>query len=318
MQNLLWGNKDIVYLNALMIQPFQYCSSNCDKCYLKRLKKQFVNSSTHLQVIKEVLFTQKKLITNQLTISMNSLPAKKESSLYKKMMKFWDKLVKLTIKGDGSNFPEIHLTFKDYETYMEYATVIRNTMPNEWSRFRKRITVYTFSNIDIINTLFFNKIKRIKDKVNWNWMPDKSKSIAYQARYGYEVLKGIKSAYLILKKEPLGEIQNTEELIFLIKLYNYMVDNYPDVAHKIHVDNCVQCAINWLNNKKFGCSANISIMHIWPNGHPTGCPYNVLAVPIAPLLTVDKVVEHIKRKRNAYDFDNCKIPEAYQEIKLTK
>jgi hypothetical protein len=106
--------------------------------------------------------------------------------------------------------------------------------------------------------------------------------------------------YVIMRKAALG-LQTPEQsyLDFLKDLYK-MSALHPAV----YKDKCVSCIQSYLSTG-FKCSAGIDMIHLWPNGTITGCPYDSMGV--SEVYGAD-LWERVERINNySHPFDSCDV-----------
>jgi hypothetical protein len=140
--------------------------------------------------------------------------------------------------------------------------------------------------------------------INYNWIPKQDELEKFLA-----VLKYVDTAYLILRKCGLGRKQSTKS----IQEYQSILKQLDTVLNeenkkKIIIDSCVVDSYNYLT-QGHGCRANIGKIHIWPDGHVSGCPYNMDGG--RPATNLIELVENIDEVFNYYEFKECNIPNDY-------
>ena len=307
-------------LKTMFLQPFVFCSNKCQGCYLKsyKTKHKFNNPRIHLDLLQEIFHTQKDLmVTDQVTISLNSLFKGKYSSSNHQMLRWFAKAIHIIGTSTLDNTPEVHLTFHDIITFSKYTQYIKKHRPNlfnDYINFMKKVTVVSLSSISITDNTFYRRAAQIIDKVNWNWLITPDYKIEDDIEYVREILEVVNSAYMILYKNPLKQEQDSNSIPNYINTYKYLEKNLePRLLQKINTDRCLFHACDY-HKSGFGCSANINLTHIWPNGRPTGCPYNSSGVIKTSVVDYLQTIYLIRGQRNRWEFDKCQLPKLYQEV----
>ena len=125
-----------------------------------------------------------------------------------------------------------------------------------------------------------------------------------------KTLPYVDMSYVILHKTGLGN-KNDLVRIGYFKEALHEIDTWPEeYKKKIFVDHCVQDAFKFKKTGN-GCSANVSKLHVWPDGHISGCPYNKNGGPPSRDITEFKDAMDKALDGSVYDFSSCTIPADY-------
>lgn len=298
------------YISALLLQPAKRCTRNCNNCYLQLFNGNDTQGfRLHHDLLSKIYSLDPPIVTRQLTIGLNPLP---RTGLYRRRaISFFIRTARIVARRSNKDPPELHLTFSDlgscYDYFMGADRFHRKEDVKALSEFKRNITLVSISNLDI-RRYKISRMHWLKKRINWNWMPRRGEKIDLQEVM--RTLELVKSCYLIFEKRPLGMEQDVRQLAAFIRLYVLLKEKLPyELFKKIHLDRCIEAAIQY-SKTGYGCSSNVSVFHVWPNGYPTGCPYNVIGLH-RYTFSMGKTIKEIARRRGIYEFDDCKIPKAY-------
>ena len=290
------SNPNRIELNALFIQPTYWCNKACSGCYV-RGSKQPLPIPVLTEVFRSFLGTPHW--ANQISISMDSFQPGSPTGNYMKSV--CDGLLSTLNGHPGPDFPEIHLTFRDTQTYRNY----------DIGHLLGLIDVVTFSHLTGEDEGLIETIQDIGADVNWNLMMPRltklntlSKNIDNIEKIG----SWVDSIYLLSKKDTLGRkirTTNLQEDLFFLGASGLCLS--PEIQEKVTVDGCLEDADKFLSTT-FSCSANISRMALWPDGSVTGCPYSSNSKGVEGSISVDSIISNIRKGFARRDFTNCEIP----------
>lgn len=278
-------------LNAVFIQPSYECALNCRGCYIKESKRDSEMSSETLLSLIRWLWVTPKLWIRQITLAVDDLPD--EEGPRDKMVAALSSVLRLR-KLYGNGRTELHITCNSIFTlqkYIDFGLSLEYIVQN--------IDLLSVSHLTIDDRPALQYIRQFT-KVNYNYMPTRSMS-------GYEeMLKHVDQSYFILHKAGLGRKNNPEQVgIFKDGLLRLRLFKE---RHKVIVDSCVQDSNRYKSNGT-GCSANISKLHIWPDGHISGCPYNKEGG--TPSKSITEFCNNLAKTFMQYEFTSCTIPRDY-------
>ena len=318
MKSILSMGTDCLELNALFIQPTRWCALNCSGCYVK--EHEGGEDSYHIRwgewanLFTEI-FEGKSIYTNQLTISMDDIPA--------------DRHMEMTGIFAGAIYgkslsktnTELHMTFHTLDTFSKYHGAM---MKKYHIDSKKHIDMISFSHIKPDHLRFIRIFPRWTEKcpmINYNHLPPKnvsSENINKHVDSIEEIGQAVDHIYMLVTKSPMGKERNkfsqvadSERLRSDIAYINTIRERVsPDVRKKITVDGCVQDTRESLKTG-FGCSSNVSRFQVWPDGSVTGCPYAFSGGPKIAHNAKD-ILENIRAARDRYDFRSiCTLPSDY-------
>ena len=267
-----------VHVDHVMWQPIFNCKMGCDKCYVAESPAAKYNGPVTAEII-DLVFSKyisedKKnyVVCGQFTVSLDSL-IEFPTTLLDELNSLWslykeadDCGCETTTKKsiDNNQLPELCVTAFNMNTINNWCSKLGMTL----HQFLAPLTVLSLSNLPVQGKKCLEiqeACKATRTVLNYNKMINspkdiESKSFEMGVRYADHV-------YLVLKKSPLGQEQNVEDMINLFKA----VKHVP--PEKLTRDACITDAVKKINTN-FKCGAGIQKVHVWPDGSVTGCPYD--------------------------------------------
>lgn len=273
--------------NAIFIQPTFNCALNCKGCYVKEsTKHEQIDRDTLLSLIR-YLWVSDKFWIKQITLAVDDLPDEEEAR---------DKMIGalstvLRLNKLFKNKIELHITCNSLSTIQKYVDA---GLSLEYiTQNLDLLSVSRLTSSDIPTLRYIRQFTR----VNYNYMPT-------PGLRGYEeILSEVDQSYYILHKAGLGRSNNPEYIRTFKEGLRELSGSRN--RHKIITDSCVTDSIRFLREGT-GCSAGISKIHIWPDGHVTGCPYNKEGG--TPAYSVSGICDNILAVHGRYEFRSCRIP----------
>lgn len=172
----------------------------------------------------------------------------------------------------------------------------------------KRFRVF-FEDMDIENPLFRRNIKSLS-WLGWYYRPEYLPS---NIPFVIEKVIASDEVRLVVNLPPLGKEIIDGRLCDYIHLYNILRALPEPHKSKIVLDKCLKAAVSRFLGKD-GCEANINNAHIHADCKVTGCPYR-LSDYTGLINRPFKIVLLLHRMRNCYDFDLCRLTEAYGQAR---
>lgn len=297
-------------IDTLFIQPFVECATNCSGCYLKSF-----TFKTHADPVDEfivkVFMNKSSIKTKQLTLSLNVVDSKFMFQHQRRIIQLLSSLYYQVNMGINPAPPELHITIQQpavWDCYFTNPSAIATLL----DRLKAHVSYSQFSSGYL--TRFST------EKVYLNWLcPDNITPRILQSDIDYLNSKGAKVdlIYLITKKTNVKDSYYTpeEKLVNMNRLKQDMmyiktiINNVSDdVRKKIHLDTCLQ-DVDKFSKTGYGCSANISKFHVWPDGTVSGCPYANFSHG-SPANSSQDIIDNIKTARKRYDFTKCHLGES--------
>lgn len=251
------------------------------------------------------LFTNKDIIPRQVTLSLDNLNTKEINEF--DMIKIETFASCLYYKSQSNNDTEFHITAHNFKTLESYISNSLYSLPDilDWLRNIDLISISTPCDIRNAPYTYMHRIHR------WNLNYSPSQSNLFDMRSIVRWLESplCESVYVILEKNGHSHPQPKENIRAYKKALQQL-DLFlsPEQKEKIVVDSCVKDSYSFVTTGR-GCGANIHKLHVWPDGHITGCPYNRDGGPTANSL--GEVVNNVYSAIERYDFSECTIPSSY-------
>lgn len=292
--------------DAVFIQPTYGCALNCPGCYVKEsVKHKQVQANTICDFL-EWLWDGSRVYTRQITLAVDNLPPTHNYNWHT-MVKTMDKCLELRQKY--GNRTEFHMTVHSVKALIEYLGAA------------KKLCGYPLVDLlsisDITGThdewCWLSVARDSGQKINWNYtVPTSIDGLdgGYtELNRFYMAINCVDTVHLVLHKPGLGE-SYTSEVIEAYKKFLRVLNNNlnPEQKTKIIVDGCVRDSYNFVT-KGYGCGANTRKIHLWPDGHVSGCPYNTRGG--SPAYTLKEIIENVYDATTAYEFTDCQIPVDY-------
>jgi MoaA/NifB/PqqE/SkfB family radical SAM enzyme len=257
-------------IDAIFIQPTYGCALNCSGCYVK---ESIQNGQMPKRIFKEFLeyiYSSGRVNVGQVTVAVDNLPegfSDKEKRDYGIMLETYKSAIEL--KRESGSKTELHLTVNSYPAYVKYLRKVG--VSNQPHNSPSPVNLVSYSHIaPKFVEIFERSYKKYEEgdpQINYNYMPD-GKWDNYA-----EALKFVHMSYFVLHKPGLGNRLDPMQ-VQLYKEGLRFVDTLPrELKKKVIVDSCVTDSHDFLSTG-YGCSANIRKIHVWPDGHVSGCPYN--------------------------------------------
>ncbi len=290
------------YLDAIFIQPSYGCALDCKGCYVK---ESVQNGQMPRELIKEFLeylFTGYRIQTRQITIAVDNLPeGNGDQSTRDRHIMLGTLKTAVDLKKETKSDTELHVTANSYAALYKYW---RQIGPFYIDNERSPVNLISYSHIpkSVLFKMRDYFATKSHTQINYNYTPDGNWA-AYE-----EALKVVDMSYFVLHKAGLGH-RNDPKQIQLYKEGLRFVDTLPEeLKKKVVVDSCVTDSYDFLKTGH-GCSANIRKIHIWPDGHVSGCPYNKEGGH--PAHTLEQLISNIEEVMKQYEFRKCTIPKDY-------
>lgn len=248
------------------------------------------------------VFTSSRVRCYSLTVALDNLPVDNPEATARMV-----EVAKTTLQTSAWLVPKgigaIFITANSPHTLVEYA---RQGIPLEAFNSLSGIQFSHLSERD----LFFIQ-NYISTDVGYNFSPSGPASLT-TLRKLLPWLRG--PVYLILHKAGLGRRNDPREISRFKDALREIATWEGSEKDKIVVDRCVTDTSRFI---RYGqdCRAGLSVVHVWPDGHSTGCPYNQDPGEPKPTVTtiLDGILSCIESTRNsgAPDFRRCTIPRDY-------
>jgi len=279
-------------VNTLFIQPTYNCALNCPGCYVKAMKTEDDDLWLILKVFE---------ITTEIGGKLHM------SGLYHKV------IAKL-MDDSRPRRPELHLTYHNYNTYMQYGGLSNGTLNmlgqvafSEINEEDEEDLIYMKKQVDVMYNCLLPDDVNSQNLMEWI--------------VKLEIIKlHVSKIYLILFKEPMGsELTETGKLrrssrmsknvAAINAVFKYGSQGLKD---KVIIDGCLKDVLKF-NKEGTTCSSNVSRFAIWPNGAVTGCPYSIRREDGSTSYT--QVLDKIRKAQESNDFrEICYLPRAYASI----
>lgn len=281
----------IKILNAVFIQPTFSCAKSCPGCYIKESVQAGQMSKELLASIIRYMWISNRFQVHQITLAVDDLPDNEMAIIMIHSLK-----EVLRLKSVYGKRVELHLTcnsMKTLDKYIDSGISLRYIAMNA--------DMISFSHLSEQDELLLEYLRSFT-KVNYNYMPGGNLN-AYR-----EMLKHVDMSYLLFFKTGLGRLNDPRAISRFKETIIAMANWGSEERSKIIVDGCIRDAAKY-QVSGFGCSANISRIHIWPDGHVTGCPYNKDGGK--PATNITSIINNIEDTLNKYEFKSCTIPRDY-------
>lgn len=291
-------------LNSVFVQPTYGCALFCKACYVQGSVKGKQLSVDSLSSLIRFLFVTDRYNIKQITIAVDNLP-REDSESSKIMQGVLREAIRMRTTGTWASCldwvrPQLHITVNSLSALGEYFTPDFRL----WD-VKTGVDLLSVSHLRMEDLPTLNLIREFT-KVNYNYLPTLGTLSSYR-----KILEHVDLSYFLLLKAPLGQPQDRQQVLDYTDSLVFLRDLPLELSRKVVIDSCVTDAINW-QKTGYGCSANISRLHIWPDGHVTGCPYRQDGGRTAS--SVREVVDNIEMALQEYDFTNCTIPSCYTSL----
>lgn len=296
--------------DSVFIQPTYSCALNCPGCYVKASMSE-TRRQVHQTVLVdflEWLWSSHDIHTRQVTLSVDNLPKEPLQQDWWIMVRALDKCIELREKYVGRT--QLHLTVHDIPAFKEYLGPVKRLYGDP------QVDLVSLSKIHGTHAeeCWIRVAKEHGKRINWNYAVPTNiyngpNGVYANVNHFIQVLKWVDSAYLILHKPPLGKSYDVKVLNAYKRFLSYMDGNLPpEEKAKIIVDGCVRDSYNFVS-KGYGCGVNTRRIHLWPDGHVSGCPYNTSGGRSAH--TLQKIIENVYAATEEYEFTSCQLPSDY-------
>lgn len=226
--------------------------------------------------------------------------------------------------ANAKKLPKIEVIFYDIDSYLWYLRKASKTpkLHRQWINFMDTVSVIYFRVIPQMTPKNKIKLRGIlqRNKLGWYWIPERQEISIEYLQNVYRTLTYTKRCKLIVAKEPLGQEQSASYLAWFMQLFlnieDFLKKKNTLLLDRMSIDPCITtCAAQQKEDHK--CSANVNMVHIWPNGHVTGCPYKcaMSRTGISRTIQIKQALLNLKCLRNRYDYDLCSMNRAYQTVR---
>jgi len=244
-----------------------------------------------LETIIRYLWISTRYNVQQITIAVDDIP---NNNVLAESIMLAALTTSLRLRSVYKNKIELHLTMNSIKTIDQY---IDRGITQRY--IAQNVDLLSFSHLSEEEVLRLKYIRSFT-RVNYNYMPSENLD-NYK-----KMLSEVDMSYYLLYKTGLGRI-NDPRAIEKFKSGINEIKHWAE-KDKIIIDGCVRDAVKYLSTG-FGCSSNVSRIHIWPDGHVTGCPYNKDGGKPAQNMT--QIIDNIDETMEKYEFRSCSIPRDY-------
>lgn len=279
-------------LKTVFIQPTFGCALNCKGCYVKESVQSGQMDADLIETLIRYLWIGTRYNIEQITIAVDDIP---EDDYTANIMSSALQTA-LRLRSVYGKKIELHLTMNSVKTFDKY--IDRN--------FGLR---YIAENSDLISISHLTELDELRleylrsfTKINYNYMPGNDLN-SYR-----KMLQHVDMSYYLLYKTGLGRLNDPRAIEKFKNGLEEIKQWSPEERSKIVVDGCVRDTAKYITSG-FGCASNVSRIHVWPDGHVTGCPYNKDGG--IPARNMTDVIDRIEATLGVYEFKSCSIPRDY-------
>jgi hypothetical protein len=312
-----------VEVNALFIQPTRWCALNCKGCYVKEHQggeEGFHTPWNEQFRLFRKFYDGREAWANQITISVDDVHP--DFTKGKHMVLFLDAVL-ATLREDKrpkEDKPEVHITCHTMQTLEQYFPRL------EWNDFNlfSMVSFSVLSKKDEVPLMIVKAARR--NIINYNMLIPKydPRTVDWDAEAEWiRTIAGVVDhIYMVIFKSPVGGVRDLNVRIGdtnrmasdIVYIQNVLERLPPDVKAKVTTDGCLSDTVQFVRNKQFGCSSNVSRFQVWPDGTVSGCPY-AFSGNGSIGKTAEDILENIKEARKRYDFrEKCHLPQVYTTL----
>jgi len=272
-----------IQIHHVMWQPQFQCTLKCTNCYISRSS---MSQTDKLDTSILELLDSGEVHCSQFTISLdNSFTP--DQKLAEALAKFWERSRALT---------ELCVTARNYGSVQIWARAM-NMSVEEFISPIKILTLSAMPSLGKRCLALKELCEQQKTKLYHN------KTVTKAMKEEDLGMRYVHQTYLILNKEPLGDLQPPERL----RDWGASWKNIREAKNcNIIPDRCPSAAL--CQNQS--CKAGQDMVHIWPDGSVTGCPYdsnNVAGIAADSKETLWKRIQEIQSLPPDHSTKHCKI-----------
>ena len=248
-----------IYLDHVAWQPTSNCQASCPGCYIQNSLSASYRGPVKDSIV-SLIYEEQKVVCKQFTISLDSIP-KPPQDVVDILNRVWSEYV-----SPPNDLPELCVTAQSWTAVLYWV----RAMEISEEQFLNAISILSLSNLPTLGKVcaeVVSKCQLANTRLNYNRMADKDLSDSKAFEMG---LRYTDQTYLVLKKAPLGQRQNDEDVINWFKARAIARKQAPGKAID---DTCMRDSERF-SNTQLTCNAGIHKLHVWPDGHVTGCPYD--------------------------------------------
>lgn len=270
-----------------------YIANNCvvHNCYVKESVQAGQMSADLLASTIRYMWISTRFSVDTITLAVDDLPNTEMAAIMVSSLR-----EVLRLKSVYGKRVELHLTCNSMKTLDKY---IDNNISLRY--IAMNADMISFSHLSEEDELRLEYL-RSYTKINYNYIPGND------LRSFRKMLSFVDMSYLLFYKTGLGRLNDPRAIATFKRSLSEIATWSAEERKKISVDRCIMDAAEY-KVSGFGCSANISRIHIWPDGHVTGCPYNKDGGK--PARNMTGIIDNINAALGEYEFNSCSIPRDY-------
>jgi hypothetical protein len=306
MHPFLQNGDDITWAHKITFRPTAYHARSCSCCSLPTYQGKPQNISVVSTLFNEVYGIQRLVKADTVCIHLYTPDALR---IHNRFQLEWAHSVAQTVRVFGSG-PRLHLCFDDSKSVTWYKENLTNV--NYWWNLIRVADCIEFNHFDIREPELIHRATPILHKVRWNLFDLPLEITDETIDLIGETLRRVQSCYLPLQFGSLARYLPEDQIGWYVSFYMALKKQLPeDLFRKVELDRCLLAAIGYRETGQ-GCSAGATEFYIWPNGNPTGCPYNP-GTKKNNFHKIEEIVRHMRRFRYAYEFDSCQLSTVYED-----
>jgi hypothetical protein len=286
-----------VCIEHVMWQPTGWCDKNCTGCYAKkhqgsagRFESTNGGSSTRWpwSVAEDllILLESDQLVCDQFTVAIDDLSLIGEADLIKCFQRLW-RLAALRPSW-------LCVTMSDVGTVVRYL----NSMGLTAKEFFQPVSMASFS---VCPSMREVDEYGLAGKINIQ-----ARDVGWKPQI-IPPLTEVNHVYALLTKPPLGEEVDPSR----IRAFLATLKNLKDEKN-VTPDVCMTDAVRYIK-EGLHCGAGINKIAVWPYGHVTGCPYDVIVTRKPEAKLMDEILKVVRGEKDS--ILRCDIPRALKEYK---
>jgi len=290
----------MISISDIFIQPSNYCdNNNCKHCYVKARN---YNQQISVEIFRDLLQTlvsYKPICTQNITISIDGYSCRAEQ--YSKEI---CNIINLQDR------PSLHTTTNTFDCLVNHLQGVNNI-----------VNLDTTSYSDIKNNIeIIKSFKKVYNKpVIYNLLvhPMGVFGLDFNLDKFKQIVDTVDIIYVIFTKYSMGKSLTKDQ----IWEYRQRVKNYFKYWNKINkvvpsnkyiMDRCITESINNLSTG-YTCSANSSLLQVWPDGSVSGCPYAYQSTGNRFVKQVDDIIQNLHLAKKKCEFYDCLLAKLVQE-----